>query len=231
MLWLTKGHFPLYVSWVIVLNVPTISITLNHAFSIFLSLWLFQWSLFRIFSQLEFSKDTCFSNAYYKVQGVRSISCLRPHHRESTGSRQITEVNLGRASIVLGWVTAWNSCRRSFSSLLRMLENMLWLTKGHFPLYVSWVIVLNVPTISITLNDTFSFFLSVWLFQWSLFHIFSQLEFSKHTCFSNAYYKVQGVRSISCLRPHHRESTGSRQITEVNLGRASIVLGWVTAWE
>ena len=45
------------------------------------------------------------------------------------------------------------------------------------------------------------------------------------------YYKVQGVRSISCLRPHHRESTGSRQITEVNLGRASIVLGWVTAWE
>ena len=34
-----------------------------------------------------------------------------------------------------------------------------------------------------------------------------------------------------CLRPYHREYTGSRLITEVKPGRAGLVLGWVTAWE
>lgn len=36
---------------------------------------------------------------------------------------------------------------------------------------------------------------------------------------------------FSCLRPYHRESTGSRPITEVKPCRAGLVLGWVTAWE
>ena len=36
---------------------------------------------------------------------------------------------------------------------------------------------------------------------------------------------------VSCLRPYHAESTGSRPITEVNQRRAGLVLGWVTAWE
>ena len=63
------------------------------------------------------------------------------------------------------------------------------------------------------------------------FAFFHSSSFQNTLASQTLYYKVQGVRSISCLRPHHRESTGSRQITEVNLGRASIVLGWVTAWE
>ena len=33
------------------------------------------------------------------------------------------------------------------------------------------------------------------------------------------------------LRPYYVECTGSRSITEVNLRRAWLVLGWVTAWE
>ena len=33
------------------------------------------------------------------------------------------------------------------------------------------------------------------------------------------------------LRPYHVEYTGSRPITEVNLRRAWLVLGWETAWE
>ena len=36
---------------------------------------------------------------------------------------------------------------------------------------------------------------------------------------------------ISCQRPYHVESTGSRPITEVKQRRAWLVLGWVTAWE
>ena len=36
---------------------------------------------------------------------------------------------------------------------------------------------------------------------------------------------------FSSLRPYHRESTGSRPITEVKPCRAGLVLGWVTAWE
>ena len=63
------------------------------------------------------------------------------------------------------------------------------------------------------------------------FTFFHSSSFQNTLASQTLYYKVQGVRSISCLRPHHRERTGSRQITEVNLGRASIVLGWVTAWE
>ena len=62
-------------------------------------------------------------------------------------------------------------------------------------------------------------------------HLFTARVFKRHLLLKRSIIKSKGVRSISCLRPHHRESTGSRQITEVNLGRASIVLGWVTAWE
>ena len=35
-----------------------------------------------------------------------SNECLRPYHKESTGSRLITEVKPCRAKLVLGWVTA-----------------------------------------------------------------------------------------------------------------------------
>ena len=35
----------------------------------------------------------------------------------------------------------------------------------------------------------------------------------------------------SRLRPYHQDYTGSRPITEVKLGWAGLVLGWVTAWE
>ena len=56
----------------------------------------FQRSPFQIVSP-KHSKD-CFS---------RLLLRLRPHHREKTGSRPITEVKPCRAGLVLGWVTAW----------------------------------------------------------------------------------------------------------------------------
>ena len=34
-----------------------------------------------------------------------------------------------------------------------------------------------------------------------------------------------------CQRPYHVERTRSRQLPEVKLRRAPLVLGWVTAWE
>ena len=36
---------------------------------------------------------------------------------------------------------------------------------------------------------------------------------------------------IQCVGPYHVESTSSRPITEVKQHWATLVLGWVTAWE
>ena len=44
-------------------------------------------------------------------------------------------------------------------------------------------------------------------------------------------YTCLSLNQFFRLRPYHRESTGSRLITEVKPGRAGLVLGWVTAWE
>ena len=44
-------------------------------------------------------------------------------------------------------------------------------------------------------------------------------------------YYMHFVHHVSCLRPYHREYTGSRPITAVKHGRARSVPGWVTAWE
>ena len=44
-------------------------------------------------------------------------------------------------------------------------------------------------------------------------------------------YYMHFVHHLSCLRPYHREYTGSRPITAVKHGRARSVPGWVTAWE
>ena len=52
-----------------------------------------------------------------------ACSWLRPQHRENTGSRPITEVKLGRARLVLGWETAWES---------RVLQPFCWAFFAYF---------------------------------------------------------------------------------------------------
>ena len=49
---------------------------------------------------------------------------LRPHHRESTGSRPITEVKSCRAASVPGWVTTWESAvLQTFGSTFGLFRN------------------------------------------------------------------------------------------------------------
>ncbi len=48
---------------------------------------------------------------------------------------------------------------------------------------------------------------------------------------SGISYYMHSVHHISCLRPYHREYTGSRPIIAVKHGQARSVPGWVTAWE
>ena len=42
---------------------------------------------------------------------------------------------------------------------------------------------------------------------------------------------LETVSCHRCQRPYHVERTRSRQLPEVKLRRAPLVLGWVTAWE
>ena len=51
---------------------------------------------------------------------------LRPYHVENNGSRQISEIKLRKACLVLAWETAWEQqCCRLFFSLLFCLGSMI----------------------------------------------------------------------------------------------------------
>ena len=186
------------------------------------------------FTAPVFKTHLLLQTLYYQVQGVRSISCVLPHHRESTGSRQITELNLGRASIV-----TWMGDRLGIAGSVDFLFLPCW---EFWRIWYDWQRVIFLFTLVEKLYSTYQQFLSLSITLSLFFYLcgcsnevyfafFHSSSFQNTLASQTLYYKVQGVRSISCVRPHHRESTGSRQITEVNLGRASIVLGWVTTWE
>lgn len=51
----------------------------------------------------------------------------------------------------------------------------------------------------------------------------------KYTGCANPY--VSRVMHHICLRPYHRENSGSRPISEDKHGWARLVLGWETTWE
>ena len=62
------------------------------------------------------------------------------------------------------------------------------------------------------------------------------IKFKVHLCSLKCESALHAYKSLLQnkflrLLPYHRESTGSRPITEVKSDRAGLVLGWVTAWE
>ena len=62
-------------------------------------------------------------------------------------------------------------------------------------------------------------------------HLFTARIFKTHLLLKRSIIKSKVSVQFRVYGHTTEKCTGSRQITEVNLGRASIVLGWVTAWE
>ena len=62
-------------------------------------------------------------------------------------------------------------------------------------------------------------------------HLFTARIFKTHLLLKRSIIKSKLSVQFRVYGHTTEKCTGSRQITEVNLGRASIVLGWVTAWE
>ena len=98
--------------------------------------------------------------------------------------------------------------------------SVYWFTFFFNVIFLSWCILINF--FFLTLHSLLLYSTPMY------FHNVRPADFAK--LYSNLKYNSNAC-TVCCLRPYHDEYTRSRLITEVKHRRASIVLGWGTAWE